>query len=276
MSEKYPELNRTTAAETSSRMVYIPAHKAGYENGPLKLQRDEYGLLRNVEYIFDENGFVSWRKMVDPKFLYPNKDWFAVRNQETPDSIEGLEDNQLLIMLGGIKELARLRGFLGVNYDLIRVADGNVSAQCRINWLPNYENPEGCVFSSTANATYDNTSGFGGKFLETIAENRSFVRAVRNFLNIHIVGADEIDKSNGKVVEVENDGPSTIIPHKALEKQAINAGFSSYEDFRQKFLNPLVKEGVYAPQTKPTSPWTGYADIPPVECRRITPLLKKK
>lgn len=251
--------------------------KDGYENGPLKLKRDDFGLLKNVEYFFDETGFVSWRKMIDSKFLYPNKDYFAARNLPVPDSIDGLEDSQLLIQLGGIKELARLRGFLGVNYDLIHVAEGNVSAQCKINWLPNYENPEGCVFSSTANATYDNTSGFGGKFLETIAENRSFVRAVRNFLNIHIVGADEIDKSKDKVVEMENTESSpSIIPHVALEKQAVHAGFSSYEDFRQKFLNPLIKDGAYAPNTKPTSPWTCYADIPPVECRRITPLLKKR
>lgn len=269
-------MNNTTLAETPSKIAYIPAYKAGYENGPLKLQRDEYGLLKNVDYKFTEVGYVDWRAMIDPKFLYPNKDYFVARNLPVPDSIDGLEDGQLLIQLGGIKELARLRGILKVKYEISHVSDEHVSAQCVINWLPNYENKEGCVYPSTANATLENTNGFGGKFLETIAENRSFVRAVRNFLNIHIVGADEIDKSSGKVVEVENDGPSTIIPHKALEKQAINAGFSSYEDFRQKFLNPLVKEGVYAPQTKPTSPWTGYADIPPVECRRITPLLKKK
>lgn len=272
-------MNNTTSAETPSQMVYIPAHKAGYENGPLKLQRDEHGLLKNVDYKFTEAGHVDWKSMIDPKFLYPNKDWFVVRNLPVPDSIDGLEDAQLLIQLGGIKELARLRGFADVSYQITHVAEGNVFAICTIEWIPNYETIEaGSVkFSSTANATFENTSGFGGKFLETIAENRSFVRAVRNFLNIHIVGADEIDKSKDKVVEMENTESSpSIIPHVALEKQAVHAGFSSYEDFRQKFLNPLIKDGAYAPNTKPTSPWTCYADIPPVECRRITPLLKKK
>jgi hypothetical protein len=275
MSEKYPELNKEKSLELED--IYRVAPKAGYENGPLKLQRDEFGLLKNIDYKFTQEGWVSWREMIDSKFLYPNKDWFEVRKQEVPSSIEGLEDNQLLIMLGGIKELARLRGFNCVRYTLENISDGHVSACCVINWMDNYENPEGCIFSSTANATLENTNGFGGKFLETIAENRSFVRAVRNFLNIHIVGADEIDKSKDKVVEMENTESSpSIIPHVALEKQAVHAGFSSYEDFRQKFLNPLIANKTYAPNTKPTSPWTCYADIPPVECRRITPLLKKK
>ncbi len=275
MSEKYPELNKETPNPLELEDAYRVAPKAGYEHGPLKLQRDEYGLLKNVDYKFTEVGYVSWREMIDPKFLYPNKDWFEARKQEVPNSIEGLEDSQLLIQLGGIKELARLRGFNSVGFSLDHVGEGHVSARCTIDWIENYENPKSCMFESTANATLENTSGFGGKFLETIAENRSFVRAVRNFLNIHIVGADEIDKSRDKVVEVESENSPSITPHGVLEKQAVNAGFSSYEDFRQKFLNPLIKDKIYTPKTKPTSPWTGYADIPPTECRIITPLLKK-
>ncbi len=282
-------MNDTTSATEEAALSL--AYKASYENGPLKLRRDEFGLLRNVDYKFTELGHVDWKSMIDPKFLYPNKDWFEVRKQEVPNSIDGLEDSQLLIQLGGIKELARLRGYTRVDYRIDKNEEGYVSAICTIDWIPNYETlrvennvrnddlltiNQNIEFSSMANATFENTSGFGGKFLETIAENRSFVRAVRNFLNIHIVGADEIDKSKNKVVEVESENSPSITPHGVLEKQAINAGFSSYEDFRQKFLNPLIKDKIYTPKIKPTSPWTGYADIPPTECRIITPLLKKK
>lgn len=264
----------TGDTQTSTEILSLP-YPENYTNGPLKLQRDEFGLLKNVDYKFTETGHVSWREMVDPKFLYPNKDYFEARGEPVPDSTEGLEDSQLLIQLGGIKELARLRGFLEVGYKIAHIAEGNVSAGCIINWLPNYENPQGCIFESTANATTENTSGFGAKFLETIAENRSFVRAVRNFLNIHIAGADEIDKSKNKVVEMENTAVSAPTAQSSLEKQANNAGFKTYEEFREKFLNPLIKEKQYQPVKKPESPWLFYADIPADECRRIISLIKK-
>lgn len=265
----------TSAIDQEPVLSVISPYPDNYTNGPLKLQRDEFGLLKNVHYKFTETGHVSWREMVDPKFLYPNKDYFEARGEPVPDSIEGLEDAQLLIQLGGIKELARLRGYNSVSFSLTHPSERIVSAQCTINWIQNYENPNGCIFESTANATFENTSGFGAKFLETIAENRSFVRAVRNFLNIHIAGADEIDKSKNKVVEMENPAVSAPTAQSSLEKQANNAGFKTYEEFREKFLNPLVKEKQYQPAKKPESPWLSYADIPADECRRIISLIKK-
>lgn len=266
----------TTSAPDQEPVISVASpYPENYTNGPLKLQRDEFGLLKNVHYKFTETGHVSWREMVDPKFLYPNKDYFEARGEAVPDSVEGLEDAQLLIQLGGIKELARLRGYGNVSYQLTHVSEGNVVAQCRIEWIPNYETPNGCIFESTANATTENTSGFGAKFLETIAENRAFVRAVRNFLNIHIAGADEIDKSKNKVVEMENPAVSAPTAQSSLEKQANNAGFKTYEEFREKFLNPLIKDKKYLPAKKPENPWLGYSDIPADECRRIISLIKK-
>lgn len=269
-------MNDTTSAAIPETVCEgVPIYPDNYSNGPFKLQRNEFGLLKNVDYKFTPEGWVDWRAMVDPKFLYPNKDWFEARGETVPESLDGLEDSQLLIQLGGIKELARLRGYNSVGYSLIHVTDGIVAARCTIDWIPNYENPEGCMFESTANATIENTSGFGAKFLETIAENRSFVRAVRNFLNIHIAGADEIDKSKNKVLEVDNTQPTTPTAQSSLEKQSSNAGFKTYEEFREKFLNPLAKAGKYTPAKKPETPWLSYADIPSEECRRIISLIKK-
>lgn len=269
-------MNDTTSATTPETVCAgVPIYPDNYSNGPFKLQRNEFGLLKNVDYKFTPEGWVDWRAMVDPKFLYPNKDWFEARGETVPESIDGLEDSQLLIQLGGIKELARLRGFSNVEYFLTQVDSIGVRAICTIKWIPNYENLEPVVFSSTANATFENTSGFGAKFLETIAENRAFVRAVRNFLNIHIAGADEIDKSKNKVLEVDNTQPTTPTAQSTLEKQANNAGFKTYEEFREKFLNPLAKAGKYTPAKKPETPWLGYADIPSEECRRIISLIKK-
>ena len=78
--------------------------------GPDIWKRDEHGLLESVDYTFNEDGSVNWRAMISPEHLYPNKGWFEMRKMPAPESIEGLEDHQLLIKLGGIKELAKHRG----------------------------------------------------------------------------------------------------------------------------------------------------------------------
>jgi hypothetical protein len=175
--------------------------------------RNEDGLINGVDYVFNEDGSVNWRAMIKPEFLYPNKDWFDLRKIPIPPSAEGLEDKQLLIMLGGIKELAKLRGFISVEYDVNNVREDYVVAKCTIQWIPNYENDGAYItYQDVANATASNTDDFCLKFLETIACNRAFVRCVRNFLNIHIVGADEVDKSKNRVVEI----PDSFVASNAL------------------------------------------------------------
>jgi len=189
--------------------------------GPDAYKRNEDGLLENAEYEFNEDGSVNWRAMIKPEFLYPNRGWFEARNKPVPNSIEGLDDKQLLIMLGGIKELAKMRGYCGVDFDINNVSDGYVTAKCTIHWHQNYEsvNEYSTTYVDVANATLANTDAFCAKFLETIACNRAFVRCVRNYLNVHIVGADEIDKSQGSGQAVEADAIATpITPVDLLEK----------------------------------------------------------
>ena len=82
--------------------------------------RDERGLLNGVNYIFNKDGTINWCAMVNPAHLYPNKDWFNRRNQAIPETADGLRDEQLLIKLGGIKEVAKLRGYSRVNFQIGR------------------------------------------------------------------------------------------------------------------------------------------------------------
>ena len=261
-----------------------------YNEGPLKLKRNEHGLFENIKYEFTSDGFINWRSMINPEFLYPNKDWFKRNGKPVPDSIEGLEDNQLLCRLGGYKELARLRGYQKVTYEFTPTHDG-VSAVCIINWIPNYETLRAAVgydgvspqevyvdFSSTANSTSQNCGDFMAAFKETQAENRAFVRAVRNFLNINIVGDDEISK--GMVIEQpkqpkQENSVDLLDPYITLQRHAENKGFKSYEQFRANFLNPLIANGKYAPKEAPKTKWQDWRDIPVVEVTRIIPLLNK-
>ena len=155
--------------------------------------RNSYGLIEGVEYKYTPEGLIDWRKMINPKHLVVNKQSFERQNKPIPDSIEGLEDKDLLILLAGIKELAVTRGYESVLYKVTAPNDSCVIAACNINWIPNFENQNQDIsFSSIGDATYANATGFGKMFLGPIAENRSFVRCVRNFLRVNILGQDEL------------------------------------------------------------------------------------
>ena len=238
--------------------------------GPDSYKRNEDGLLENAEYEFNEDGSVNWKAMIKPEFLYPNRGWFDARNKPIPNSIEGLDDKQLLIMLGGIKELAKLRGYCGVDFDVNNVSDGYVTAKCTIHWHQNYEsvNEYSTTYVDIANATLANTDAFCAKFLETIACNRAFVRCVRNYLNIHIVGADEIDKSQGSGQAVEADAIATpITPVDLLEKTLREKhGVDSFESCK-KVLRDLWKDDKY--RNESAAEWGSFADIPAKEARKL-------
>lgn len=244
--------------------------------GPDLYKRDDNGLLQNVDYIFNEDGSVDWRAMIKPEFLYPNRDWFNYRNKPMPESSEGLADNQLLIMLGGIKELARLRGFESVSFKTENISESYVVASCEIIWSPNYESgSERVIYQDVANATLDNTDSFASKFLETIACNRAFVRCVRNFLNIHIVGADEIDKSKGanNSVSVDSVEIAATTPIGLLQKTLLSKkGVSSFDDFIE-MLKVFWKNEIY--KNEDVAKWKSWKDIPTKEVRKLIALVHK-
>ena len=238
--------------------------------GPDIYKRNEHGLLENVDYVFNDDGSVDWRSMLKPEFLYPNRGWFDARNKPVPKTIKGLDDKQLLIMLGGIKELAKMRGYCAVDFDVKNISDGYVTAKCAINWVANYENANeySATYTDVANATLANTDAFCAKFLETIACNRAFVRCVRNYLNIHIVGADEIDKSKGAGQLVEADAVAApITPVDLLEKTLREKHQVDSFDGCKEVLRDLWKTEKYRNESAKT--WGSFGDIPAKEARKL-------
>ena len=197
-----------------------------------KLSRNSKGLLESppIGYVFNEDGSVDWRKMVRREYLVANKQ----RTNETDVSL--LEDRDLLILLGGIKELAQIRGYTDVTYVVVSPTPDYVVATCTITWLPNFET-EGHVvtFSAIGDASPNNTKDFAKHFLGPIAENRAFVRCVRNFLRINIVAQEEL--GSVKFLAEENQAsqtdPKTILMTLMKEKGL------SFEIIKNK----LVKEG---------------------------------
>ena len=199
-------------------------------NKAKKIKRDANGLISGstVNYAFNEDGLIDWRKMIKTEYLVPNRD----RTTET--DVTKLKDTELIILLGGIKELAQIRGFTSVEYTTAAPSSDYVAVTCKISWIPNYETEgEPVTFSAVADASPNNTKGFGKMFLAACAENRAFVRCVRNFLRINIVGQEEL--GNSKFLEEEP--VNNTDPHFLLKTVMKEKGIS-FEVLKKK----LVKE----------------------------------
>jgi|TARA_Y100001963_G_scaffold159997_1_gene266870 hypothetical protein len=214
-------------------------------------KRDSSGLITQpkVDYVFNEDGTVDWRKMVKPEFLVPNK-------QKTDETdVSKLEDHQLIILLGGIKELAQIRGYTNVQYSVTSPSSDYVVTTCSIDWIPNYETEDRAVtFSAIGDASPNNTQSFAKFFLGPIAENRSFVRCVRNFLKINIVAQEEL--GNSKLFEEPVDAGQTDPKHllervmkekhvsfEQVKTRLVGEKFSGAEDFES--IGDIPKSKVF-------------------------------
>jgi len=229
------------------------------------LSRDKNGLVSGVDYIFDESGLIDWRKMIKPEFLVPNRD----RTNET--DVSKLKDHELIILLGGIKELAQIRGYTDVSYDVTCPSSDYVIATCKITWTPNYETEGKEVsFSSVADASPHNTNEFGQIFLAACAENRAFVRCVRNFLRINVVSKEELklDSSNKFTATkptASNQEHNADGPHLILSKTMRDKGVS-FEIVKTK----LVEENFKDAET-----FENVSDIPKSKVFELIDRLKK-
>ena len=228
----------------------MPAKKSPTQT----ITRDAKGLITKpkINYIFTDEGAINWHKMIKKEHLVPNKD----KTKET--DISKLEDNKLLILLQGIKELAQVRGYTDVRYEVTSPSPDYVVAVCSIKWIPNYETEsKEVVFSAIGDASPRNTSNFAKHFLGPIAENRAFVRCVRSFLKIGIVGNDEVSDQ----VPTENTAdPSKLLEEVMKEKNV------TFESVKKR----LVEEGFNKAET-----FSSVRDIPKSKVFELIERLKK-
>ena len=231
------------------------------DNRPNEMQeRDGFGLLpdSSATYVYDESGSIDWRKMVKQQYLVSNRS----RTSET--DVSKLEDKDLLILLGGIKELAQIRGYTSVSYQVSCPCPEYVVAVCTIDWVPNFETGMKAVsFSAIGDASPNNTKSFARHFLGPIAENRAFVRCVRNFLKIHIVSQEEM--GDAKLLDDSSPQADTANPKALLSKLMTDKNIT-FESVKAK----LVKEGF-----EKAEGMSGVEDIPVAKCFALIERIKK-
>lgn len=175
-----------------------------------KQNRDKYGLLEHVNYVFDENtGLVDWRRMLRPEHLAINKEKFPEGVDPQTIDVTTVEDSKLIILLPGIKYLAQIRGYRYVNFNTVNASLDHAIVKCTIGWIPNFEAGiqygDPVLFEAIGEAHLNNTKDFSQDFLVAIAENRAFVRAVRNFLRIHVVASEELGKDKTEKRAIKQD-----------------------------------------------------------------------
>lgn len=228
--------------------------------------RDSNGLIAGQTYFQMPDGTIDWRKMIPQEFLVVNKRLFESKNLPIPETIEGLEDKHLLILLGGIKKLARIRGFTTMTYQLVAPTNEYVAVACTIEWIPNFETEARAVISSgIGDAHIGNTDGFGRNYLAAIAENRAFVRCVRNFLGINIIGQDEVCSSNTP----EESAPSSNaqLGSVALLEKLMNEKNVSFQQLKDKLVSEQVENA---------DKFSGLSDIPKIKIFELIERLRRK
>lgn len=242
MSPKLKDNEQTISVGSSELINYVSENfeltsKEALQTPPNVMTRNQYGLLENstINYVYNDDGTINWRKMVKTEYLVPNRQ----KTQET--DVSKLEDKDLLILLGGIKELAQIRGYTTVEYKVVAASENYFATSCRITWLPNYEtNGKEIIFEALADATSSNTKSFARFFLAAIAENRAFVRCVRNFLKINIVSQEEL--GDAKLLEdstltQENPTSPHVLLEKVMKEKSITFDTLKKKLIKEKFEN---------------------------------------
>ena len=103
--------------------------------------------------------------------------------------------------------------------------------------------------------------------------NRAFVRCVRNFLNIHVVGEEEIDEAPEKTGDVESENAGAFPSPEVLLKDTLAKYQNVYtwEEFKSLIRRLWTSEQY---RNEESGDWKSFSDIPASEKRKLISLLK--
>lgn len=222
---------------------------------------------------------IDWKAKIEEKYLYTKNEKF----KDTP--IKDVPENELLLKLGGVQELARLRGFESVTYEIRHIEHDHVFASCKITWAENTVDKEKLPRQTYESVASAKKSGVGPRmadYLETVAENRAFVRAVRRYLGVNIVGEDEINKTSAtKVAELKEVAEKeTITPSKMPNANDVLSSACKARKMKLVDLQKLAEQ--YAKESKIDVPneviweWKSFGDIEPKYARTLSGVIQSE
>ncbi len=242
------------------------------------LKRNDLGLLEGTTYIYNDDGTINWRAMIEPQFLAVKRDSKEAVEKQFGKKISEIdlrevEDKHLLLLLGGIRKLLTLRSAKSVKQKVEFCSNENVVVRCTIVFNGNFETQgQEFTYSDIGSASYFSVSGEFQLFLSSIAANRAFVRCVRNALGINIVGRDEIDDAASaqaraksplqQTQEVTDDAPTGFKAQDTL-KSICNKRNLKFDDV-QKAASAKASEF-----TSPPDKWVDFDSIPSLDCFTI-------
>jgi len=259
------------AAVTESQQIPL--------SGAKLIVRDSNGLAQNIEHKFNEDGTVNWRGMIPSKFVVFNRQKEEEIKKTYRDELKNLvaadcDPKYQLILLAGFKYIAKIRGYNKVIFSRPSYGMNGVSVTCDITWKPNFETENiECIYGDVGGASTNNTSPIGKNklgewayYLETIAANRAFVRAVRNFLAIPTLGFDEIGSSLSEEVSQTME---IIPPYSTLEKKCTAKGIK---------LEFLIKKAIKERWELESNPseWTEWKSISPRDSYSLLSIITKE
>lgn len=249
-------------------------------------ERDDKGMVKGVSYFRRPDGRIQWEKHIKHEHIVFNSKLDAqlekIYGAPARDlnyaaiiaSGKEVDPKHVLVLLMGLIELAEFRGYSSALPRIAHVCSWPLEAaisvcEHTIDWIPNEEDPDGKTSSGCADATMDNTGGWG--YLTAMAENRSFCRAVRRGLRIPIMSFDEIAKKDTVIPE---SAPQVAAPKNiataTLEKHA-TAGGLTFEAIKTGALERYREKMEGDPST-----WTKWDDIGPRDCTTLLKLIRDK
>ncbi len=196
-------------------------------------KRLENGLIEGLEYKYFDNGLIDWKSMIKPEYLAlqsDKKEEVETRYNKKMKEIDLLTipDYYLIILLGGIKDLLKIRGYKSLTNRVDYVSEQKAVVTTTIEFLPNIETAgQTVIYSDTASASVYSVSGVFQLHLEAIAANRSMIRCVRNALGINIVGKDEFDERANKAY-LSSGGVALLSPKVGAPEVPESTGFAPF------------------------------------------------
>ena len=183
--------------------------------------RDDRGLIKNFPYVFTDDGRVDYRALLKPEHLYVPKEKVVAIEKKYGKAINELDktkfaDNELAILLSGLKYLLALRGYVSLNQKVDNVTFdsgynlvSSCTVTCSIEFIPNFESyGKPVTYSDVAGASLGNLDPFVQRYAESMAANRALQRTIRGFLGISICSKDEIGPQ-GELAKREEPAKST-------------------------------------------------------------------